>query len=105
MIFAVSIFVSNLYDQHLTSAFFRTGFPLRSKPAPKAGVMSTEYTMELSRNLWMYGGAVLLLAVSATLILGGMPSILLPLPAPLLLAGWTTFGGLRAVAARDRLAG
>lgn len=44
--------------------------------------------MGLSQKQWMYGGALLLAAVSATIVLSGVPNVWVPMPLPIVLVGF-----------------
>ena len=46
--------------------------------------------MELSQKQWMYGGAILLAAVSATIVLGGVPNVWVPMPLPIVIVAFIT---------------
>lgn len=46
--------------------------------------------MELSQKQWMYGGAVLLAVVSATIVMGGVPNVWVPMPLPIVLVAFFT---------------
>lgn len=50
--------------------------------------MSLREVMELSQKQWMYGGAILLAAVSAIIILGGVPNVWVPMPLPIVLVAF-----------------
>lgn len=46
--------------------------------------------MELSQKQWMYGGAVLLAALSSAIVFGGVPNVWLPMPLPIALVAFIT---------------
>ena len=46
--------------------------------------------MDLSHKQWMYGGAVLLAAVSGAIVLGGVPNVWVPMPLPIVIVAFTT---------------
>jgi hypothetical protein len=46
--------------------------------------------MELSQKQWMYGGAILLAAISAIIVLGGVPNVWVPMPLPIVLVAFIT---------------
>lgn len=46
--------------------------------------------MELSQKQWMYGGAGLLVAVSAVIVMGGVPNVWVPMPLPIVLVAFLT---------------
>ena len=54
------------------------------------GVMSLRRVMELSQKQWMYGGAILLAAVSAIILLGGVPNVWIPMPLPIVIVAFLT---------------
>lgn len=46
--------------------------------------------MEVSQKQWMYGGAGILAAVSATIVLFGAPNVWTPMPLPIVLVAFLT---------------
>ena len=53
-------------------------------------VMSNRIVMEITQKQWMYGGAAILVAVSALLVLGGIPNPWVPMPLPIVVVALFT---------------